>query len=59
MSEKKVCKNCVLMNRCKHSPDENKQCSCLMRRKAGWFCDVYDELINDLKQCPLTEANDG
>ena len=42
------------MKQCKLNPDgKDMKCSCLIRTKEGYVCDVYDEDILKLKKCPL------
>lgn len=41
------------MRKCKLSPDDIKECTCLKKRKDKLVCDIYDEPLEKLKKCPL------
>lgn len=41
------------MKFCELSPDDYQYCSCLREEGGRLICDIYDELIEDLKKCPL------
>lgn len=41
------------MKFCELSPDDYQCCSCLRKKDGKLICDIYDELIEDLKKCPL------
>ena len=43
------------MRHCKLSPDNPKECSCLVKKEGKLICDVYDEPIKELKKCPITQ----
>jgi len=39
--------------KCKLNPDEHKECACLVVKRGVLVCNVYDERIKKLKECPL------
>lgn len=45
------------MRKCKYSPDDPQKCSCCVQRiiddKYRMVCDRTDELVKNMKECPL------
>ncbi len=41
------------MKKCKLNPDEQKECSCVVKKETKLHCDITDEQISKLKKCPL------
>ena len=43
---------------CPHNKDEEERCAAFVTRRGKRVCDVFDELIEELKQCPLDERKE-